>query len=102
MAELHFSKKAVEDLTEIWNYTCETWSEQQADRYYNTLIASCRKIKKNPLLFGKQYDAVLENLYGYKVNRHIIFYIIGSDEHIEVVRILHVRMDINLPCFAIK
>ena len=28
------TKKAVEDLTEIWNYTSENWSEHQADKYY--------------------------------------------------------------------
>lgn len=29
------SNKAVDDLTEIWNYTFDEWSEQQADNYYN-------------------------------------------------------------------
>jgi plasmid stabilization system protein ParE len=29
MAKYELTNKAVEDLTEIWKYTCEEWSEQQ-------------------------------------------------------------------------
>lgn len=31
MAEIRFTRKAVEDLSDIWNYTTDKWSEQQAD-----------------------------------------------------------------------
>ena len=41
MANYFFSKKAVEDLSEIWNYTYDAWSESQADKYYNLLIGFC-------------------------------------------------------------
>ena len=37
-------RKAVEDLSMIWNYTYETWSEKQADIYYHLLIDSCEEI----------------------------------------------------------
>ena len=32
MAKYHFSNKAVEDLSAIWNYTFDAWSEHQADK----------------------------------------------------------------------
>ena len=35
MAKFHLTNKAVEDLAQIWNYTYDEWSENQADRYYN-------------------------------------------------------------------
>lgn len=44
MANYHLTNKAVEDLTNIWEYTVDMWSEQQADNYYNTLINSFHKI----------------------------------------------------------
>ena len=44
MTELRFTRKAVEDLSDIWRYTVERWSEEQADRYYGLLVATCRKI----------------------------------------------------------
>ena len=94
MAEVRYTHKAVEDLTDIWNYTADVWSEQQADNYYEMLVASCRKIADNPELFGWEYRKLGEGIYGFKVNRHIVFYRILSDG-IEVVRILHERMDLS-------
>jgi toxin ParE1/3/4 len=29
--------KAVEDLTKIWDYTFDKWSEKQADKYFEML-----------------------------------------------------------------
>jgi toxin ParE1/3/4 len=94
MANYHLTNKAVEDLAEIWNYTYEEWSEKQADKYYLLLLSSCKEIAENPNR-GKKYDIVAEKLLGYKSNEHIIFYIILSSTEIEVIRILHVRMDLK-------
>nr|MBR2109993.1 type II toxin-antitoxin system RelE/ParE family toxin [Alistipes sp.] len=33
MAKYHLTNKAVEDLSNIWEYTVDTWSERQADDY---------------------------------------------------------------------
>ena len=38
MAKYYFTKKAIEDLNSIWNYTINVWSEQQADVYYRMII----------------------------------------------------------------
>ncbi len=38
MAKFRLTNKAVEDLAGIWNYTFDTWSENQADKYYKTLL----------------------------------------------------------------
>jgi toxin ParE1/3/4 len=38
MAKYKFTKKAVKDLSDIWNYTVDTWSENQADKYYKLII----------------------------------------------------------------
>jgi len=94
MAKYHLTKKAVEDLTEIWNYTYEEWSETQADAYYFLLLNSCQALADNPKR-GKKYDIVIENLLGYKSNQHIIFYLILSKSEIEIVRILHGSMDLK-------
>ena len=31
MAKYHLTNKALEDLTNIWEYRVDTWSERQAD-----------------------------------------------------------------------
>ena len=74
MAEIRFTRKAVEDLSDIWNYTADMWSERQADTYYRLLIASCRKLAGNPVLFGREYKELGADIFGFKVNKHIVFY----------------------------
>ena len=94
MAKYEMTNKAVADLNSIWNYTVETWSESQADKYYDMLIDFCQVIADNPEL-GKNYDGIKSDLYGIKANRHIIFYRKRIDRSIEITRILHGQMDLE-------
>lgn len=94
MASYRFTNKAVEDLSNIWNYTFETWSEKQADAYYKMLLSFCKEIAENQTI-GKNYEEINENLYGLRASKHVIFYSIISDEEIEIVRILHGSMDLK-------
>ncbi|MDL2144201.1 type II toxin-antitoxin system RelE/ParE family toxin [Flavobacterium tructae] len=94
MAKYYLTNKAVEDLAEIWNYTFEEWSENQADKYYGQLLSSCQDVADDPGL-GRKYDMVTKKLLGFKTNRHILFYRIISNSEIEIVRILHERMDLK-------
>lgn len=94
MAKYKLTNKAVADLNEIWEYTLENWSENQADKYYDMLIDFCQKTANNPAL-GKNYDSITPNLFGLKANRHIIFYRKLNATSIEISRILHERMDLK-------
>lgn len=94
MANYKFTNKAVDDLAQIWNYTLDKWSEDQADRYYNMLIENCKEVAINPDL-GKNYQGVLQNLLCFKAGRHIIFYRLLGDNDIEIIRIIHEQMDIE-------
>lgn len=94
MAEYVLTKKAVEDLTKIWGYTYEVWSETQADKYYLLLLDYCQEIAENPLL-GKNYAEVNNDLFGYRASHHIIFYQKQITNQIKIIRILHSRMDLK-------
>jgi toxin ParE1/3/4 len=94
MAKFYLTNKAVEDLGEIWNYTIETWSENQAEIYYSLLIDSCQELAYNPNQ-GKSYEIVEKNVLGYKTGQHIIFYRMVTENKIEVIRILHGMMDLK-------
>jgi toxin ParE1/3/4 len=94
MAEFRLTNKAVEDLSTIWDYTFEVWSERQADKYYESLLSNCQEIADNPLL-GKNYDGITQNLLGMRTNRHIIFYRTLNENYVEITRILHERMDLK-------
>ena len=56
MSEYIISEKALEDINNIWIYTAENWSAEQADRYYNLIIDEIEYIVDNfdmALDFGK-------------------------------------------------
>lgn len=94
MAKVILRQEAIDDLNNIWNYTFEKWSEIQADKYYTTIKNACNSIGENPNV-GKEYDGISKNLLGFKSGKHIIFYLIISKSRIEVIRILHERMDLK-------
>jgi toxin ParE1/3/4 len=94
MAKVHFSKKAVQDLADIWDYTLTDWSERQADKYYTTLIQACQEIATDSKK-GKSYDNVAENIRGFLIFRHIILFKRISTSEILIVRILHAQMDLK-------
>ena len=94
MAKVILRQKAIDDLNNIWSYTFDNWSAKQADKYYATIKLSCNGIGKNPNV-GKEYDGIDKNLLGVKCEKHIIFYKLISEDKIEVVRILHERMDLK-------
>lgn len=94
MAKYFLTNKAVEDLSKIWEYTYEVWSEDQADKYYEMIIDSCKEISGNPEK-GKNYYEIDPNILGFKIGKHIIFYQVIKANQIEVLRILHERMDLK-------
>ena len=92
MASYKLTNKAVEDLENIWEYTIEEWSEEQADRYYNLLLYWCQEIANRPEL-GKKYEGIKNDLLGLKAEKHIIFYRTQKNKPLEITRILHGRID---------
>jgi toxin ParE1/3/4 len=94
MTNVVLRQEAIDDLNDIWNYTFEKWSETQADKYYAMLKLSCIEIGKNPEI-GKEYSKIHRNLFGLHSGRHIIFYQFIGKKEIEIIRILHQRMDLN-------
>ena len=94
MSKYVLTNLAVKDLSDIWNYTFDTWSEKQADKYYNEILKKCSSLSKNAER-GKSYSMLIEDLIGAKINKHIIFFRKLENNVIEVERILHERMDLK-------
>ena len=95
MMKFKISKEASKDLEEIWIYTFENWSIEQADYYFNLLMNEIEFIAKNPKS-GKDYSQIRKSYFRSKVKSHFIFYKINSiQKKIEIIRILHQRMDID-------
>ncbi len=88
MAKYILTNKVVDDISKIWNYTLEKWSEYQADKYYQMLLENINDVAYNPD-FGKDYSGVIEDLLGFRAGRHIIFYSKIDIDKILIVRIIH-------------
>ncbi len=94
MAKVILRQEAIDDLNDIWAYTLEEWSEKQADKYYSSLEFACIQIGRNPDL-GNKYEGLNVNLLGLRIGKHIIYYQIITKDEIEIIRILHERMDLK-------
>jgi toxin ParE1/3/4 len=82
--------RAAADLEEIWRYTFETWSIEQADRYIHNLVAAFSALAAREKI-GRRAD-VREGYFKYAVGAHVIYFQ-ESDASIDVIRVLHGRMD---------
>jgi len=88
------SVQAIHDLNNIWVYTFHNWSKMQADRYYDLIIGEIEFIAENYLV-GKSAEHTRKNYRVTKIKSHLIFYRKVENEIVEIVRILHQRMDIK-------
>lgn len=94
MGKFTLTNKAVEDLGDIWTYTCERWSEQQADKYYQQLLDACQEVADDPKL-GRHYEGVHPQLRGMPMISHVVFFRELGLGAVEITRILHGRMDLK-------
>ncbi|MDN3666834.1 type II toxin-antitoxin system RelE/ParE family toxin [Algibacter miyuki] len=86
------SEQAIADLNDIWVYTFHKWSKDQADRYYGLIIEE-REFISNNYLIGKSVEQTRKNYRVSKIKSHLVFYRKAENDSVEIVRILHQRMD---------
>jgi toxin ParE1/3/4 len=85
------SPEARADLEDIWLYTAERWSLEQADRYHNRLIDALEALADTPAR-GVAADHIRPGYRRLRAGSHVVFYL-PLREGIEIIRILHSRMD---------
>ena len=95
MAKYHLTNLAVSDLDSIWDYTFNTWGEKQADEYYLALVETFSLIAKRPCYLDREYTEIHSGLYRRVCRKHLVFYRLIQNGDVEIVRILHQRMDIE-------
>ena len=93
--KFEISQEAILDLENIWRYTFENWSHEQADRYFNLIMDEIEYLAENPKS-GTDYSKVRKGYFRSRIKSHFIFYKINwENEAIEIIRILHQQMDIE-------
>jgi len=87
------SQEALFDLNDIWEYTFHKWSKEEADRYFNLIFDEIEYISGNSQL-GISYEHIRKNYRASQIKSHLIFYRVEKN-NIEIIRILHQRMDLK-------
>jgi toxin ParE1/3/4 len=91
--EYRLSPRAVSDLEDIWLYTFQTWSPDQADIYHRKIMDGVDRILEGTS-HSKACDHIRQGYFKCSVGSHLVFYR-EATYGIEVVRILHQSMDIE-------
>ena len=91
MGKFQLTNRAVTDLSDIADFTIQTFGIEQA-RYYRDGLNNCFEIlAENPQL-GRSAAELAPNLKRFEYQSHVVFYM-SKDAGILIIRILHQRMD---------
>lgn len=93
MPSFRLTKQAKDDLKSIARYTQEIWGRDQRNKYLGILDNCFHLLADEPDL-GVACNEIRKNYRKFCIERHIIFYRKVADD-IDVVRILHCRMDVE-------
>lgn len=86
------TRMAKADLKEIGRYTQNRWGREQRDHYLKMLDVSFQQLAANPLK-GNVCSEIRTGYRKFAVGSHVVFYRQTPTDTIEVVRVLHRRMD---------
>ena len=95
MSRFSLTKQALEDLREIGRYTQERWGREQRRHYLAMLDRCFHALAKNPS-HGQRCDEIRSGFRKFPSGQHVVFYCEQSTGRIEVIRVLHGRMDLEV------
>jgi len=90
MRNFDLTVSAEEDLRAIWHYTYERWGLEQADRYFDLIVACCEGIARGDALI-KSIVGLPDEVRVHRCEQHYIFFFHGVRP--AILAILHGRMD---------
>lgn len=93
MANYRLTSAAKSDLLGIWEYTVKIWGKKQAEKYLLDIESQLEQLATNPEL-GRKRPEIKPGYHSFPVEQHVIFYM-KSNLHIDIIGILHKRMDID-------
>jgi len=91
MYEIHKQAAAEDDLVAIWRYSFKAWGADQADLYLDALNEGLAGLAENPRL-GADCSRIREGYRRLHIRHHFVYYRLHA-ARIEIVRVLHERMD---------
>ena len=94
MSDYVVAPLARNDLDEIWHYSVGEWGVTQAVRYLRDIQHAIEALVVNPEL-GRRCDDIRPGYRKHLVGSHILFYKLEKRRRINIVRILHQKMDVE-------
>ncbi len=93
MPPFKLTQKAKDDLIGIARYTEQIWGREQRRLYLKGLDTMFHTLAANPAL-GQACDDIQPGYFKQLEGQHLIFYRRGTHSTIEIIRVLHQRMDV--------
>jgi toxin ParE1/3/4 len=88
------SPAAQVDLEQIWDYTCQRWDVDQAEEYLRELQHAIERAASNPRI-GRACDEIRPGYRKLAAGSHTLYYRVTAKGVVDVVRVLHQRMDVD-------
>jgi toxin ParE1/3/4 len=92
MSGVVLSPRAKSDLSHVWDYTLAKWGIDQAEKYVRDLWAAIEE-QASDLTKSVDIGDVRKGYRKIRAGSHVVFFKVKSDGLIDVVRILHQKMD---------
>jgi len=94
MSGIVLSLKAKTDLSEIWDYTYSEWGVEQAEKYVRDLWSVMQE-QTRELTKSVDIGDVRKGYRKVRSGSHVIFFKVTREGVVDVVRILHQKMDFD-------
>lgn len=95
MANFSLTEKAKNDLKDIARFTQKRWGREQRNKYLTLLDRSYHQLAENPSI-GRDCSEIKAGYKKFPTGSHVIYYRSKSTSLIEVVRVLHESMDVEV------
>jgi toxin ParE1/3/4 len=92
MKHVQYSKKSLEDLENITDYTAQMWGANQAKVYIKDIRDKVHQIANGEAIV-QVLHILRPGMLKLRVNRHIVVFE-STDATVRIIRILHDSMDI--------
>jgi toxin ParE1/3/4 len=95
MSKFTLTDKAKDDLKKIARFTQKRWGKEQRNIYLKSLDSCFHQLGDNPAM-GRACDEIKPGYYKFPTGSHVVYYRSKTEKQIEIVRVLHESMDVEL------
>ena len=92
MRQFRLSVAADDDMRKIAAHTLQQWGQQKRDAYINDLFDAFEQLSATPQI-ATRVDEIRKGYQKFPQDSRVIFFLVSELHDIEIIRVLHKRMD---------